>query len=115
MTNYANGGTRTLDDVLTPYMDIDGVVAAALVSTDGLLVATTGDNSNLEAIAANSASAMSSAVSLAGELGSGRPRMMTLELTGQTLVFAPMTSDLFLVLVGSRRLPAYTRDHRPSF
>ena len=115
MTESGNRGTRTLDDVLTPYMDIDGVAAAALVSTDGLLVATTGDDSNLEAIAANSASAMSSAVSLAEELGSNRPRIMTLELTGQTLVFAPLTIDLFLVLVGSQRLLAYARDHRPSF
>lgn len=99
-----NGAAPTLDGVLAPYMDIEGVSSVALVSADGLLVASAGDNSNLEVIAAHTASAMSSAASLAGELGAGLPRVMTLELPGQALLFAHLTSDLFLVLSGNRNL-----------
>lgn len=114
MTDSRRTASRALDNVLTPYMDIEGIAAAALVSADGLLVASTGDNSNLEAIAAHTASAMSSAASLARELDTDLPRM-TLELPGQALVFAPLTVDLFLVLVGNQDLLRFVSDHPASF
>lgn len=114
MTDTRRTAARALDNVLTPYMDIDGIAAAALVSADGLLVASAGDNSNLEAIAAHSASAMSSAASLAAELGADLPRM-TLELPDQALVFAPLTVDLFLVLIGKQNLLRFVSDHPASF
>ena len=114
MTDTRRTAAHALDNVLAPYMDIDGIAAAALVSADGLLVASAGDNTNLEAIAAHTASAMSSAAELGAELGASLPRM-TLELPDQTLVFAPLTGDLFLVLVGNQNLLTFVSNHRASF
>ncbi|MFA6002041.1 MAG: roadblock/LC7 domain-containing protein [Thermoleophilia bacterium] len=111
MTDTGRTTARKLDNVLASYMDIDGLTAAALVSADGLLVASAGDSANLEAIAAHTASAMSSAASLAAELGTGLPRM-TLALPDQALVFAPLTGDLFLVLIGNQSLLTFVSDRR---
>lgn len=112
MTDTERTAALVLDNVLAPYMDFDGIAAAALVSADGLLVAAAGDATNLEAIAAHTAPAMSSAASLAAELGANLPRM-TLLLSDKALLFAPLTSDLFLVLVGNHNLLTFVSD-RPS-
>lgn len=95
-------------DILVPYLEIDGVITAALVSADGLLVSAAGDHElNLEALAAYAAAAMSSATRLADELDVDPPKSIVLDLTGRDLVLAPVSTDIFLLLVRNHEiLPA---------
>lgn len=90
-----------MEAIVTPYLDIEGVTAAALVSNDGLLVAAAGDRVDLEAAAAIAATTLASADGLAGELAGVRPRLVSLDLDGLGLVLAPLTGELFLLLLGT--------------
>ena len=89
-----------LEIVLSPYMEIDGITASALVSRDGLLVESAGDVADLETAAAVAAATLASAAGLARELGSGEPRLVALDLDGKGIVMAPLTAELFLLLLG---------------
>lgn len=94
---------RPMDAIVAPYLEIDGVVAAALVSTEGLGVASAGgEDLDLEALAAYAASFMASAVDLAGELGTGLPSSLALDFPGRHLILAPVNEDLFLLLACER-------------
>ena len=85
---------------MAPYLDIDGVAAAALVATDGLLVVSTGATGlDLEALAAYGASALESARGLATELDLGLPRNITIDLSGRGLLLAPVAEGIFLMLI----------------
>lgn len=90
-----------LQKAVVPYLDIEGIEAAALVSTDGLLITWVGDAvANPEAIAANAASALASISTLAAEMGTALPRFLRLGLPDRDLILAPLTGDLALVLLG---------------
>lgn len=95
-------GVPAFDKTLTPYLEIEGIEASALVSTDGLLVAWTGERRRMdpEVIAANAASALSLLSALAGKLGARLPGAVSLGLPGRDLILASLTEDLLLVLVG---------------
>ena len=90
---------RPLENIAASYLDMEGVTAAALVSVDGLLVAAAGDGAGLEGVAAHAASTLASCLSLSREFDGASPRMIVLKLAGSDLVLAPLTEDLFLVLV----------------
>lgn len=91
-----------MDGILTPYLELDSVDAAMLVSTDGLLIAAAGNNGlDHEALAAYSASALSAAMGLAEELGTRLTGSVVLDLHSTRITLALLTSDLFLLLVGS--------------
>ena len=89
-------------DILAPYLEIEGIVSAALVSHEGLLVTSRGaDDLNLEALAAYIASVMASAHRLASELTAGRPKSSHLELiAARPGSMTPLGPDVFLLLVG---------------
>lgn len=103
MNREADNSTQALQGILSPYLEFDGIDAAMLVSTDGLLIASAGNQDyDREAIAAYSAAALSAAIGLAEELDTDLSRSVTLELAGNQLTLAPLTVDLFLLLMGSR-------------
>ena len=88
-----------MEAIVEPYLEIEGVVAAALVSTDGLRVAAAGGAGlDIEALAAYAASIMSSAVGLAQELETDLPSSLALDFPGRHLILAPVNEDLFLLL-----------------
>jgi predicted regulator of Ras-like GTPase activity (Roadblock/LC7/MglB family) len=90
-----------MNDIVAPYLEVEGIRAAALVSAQGLLVASVGAiDLNLEALAAYVATIMSSATSLANELNAGSLKSVSLKLPECVLFLALVSDDLFLVLVG---------------
>lgn len=102
MKRNAGNSTQGLEGILTPYLEFDGIDAAMLVSTDGLLVASAGNQGyDREALAACSAAALSAAVGLAEELEAGLRGNIALDLQSTRLTLAPLTADLFLLLLGS--------------
>ena len=101
MNRQANN-SHSLDRVLTPYLELDGIDAAMLVSTDGLLIAAAGTHEfDIEALAAYSATALSAAIGLAEELETRLTGSVTLDLHSAHLTLAQLSADLFLILVGS--------------
>ena len=93
----------SMDAIVAPYLEIEGVIAAALVSSDGLRVASAGgDELDLEALAAYAASVMSSAVGLADELETDLPSSLALDFPERHLILAPVSEDLFLLLASDR-------------
>lgn len=97
--------TGTLEDTIYPYLDIEGVAAAALVATDGLLVSSVGDTAgfDLEAVAAYAATTISAADELSSQLSTGNKRVITLDIPERGLIIAPVTRDLLLVLIGRQQ------------
>lgn len=96
---------KNLEAIISPYLEIDGVDLAALVSSDGLLVAAVGNvDLNREAIAAYVATTISAADELSTQLDSGRRRLVTLDLPDRGLIIAPVSTDLMLVLVGQNHI-----------
>ena len=90
-----------MNDIVAPYLEVEGIRAAALVSAQGLLVASVGAiDLNLEALAAYVATIMSSATSLANELNAGSLKSVSLKLPECVLFLALVSDDLSLVLVG---------------
>jgi predicted regulator of Ras-like GTPase activity (Roadblock/LC7/MglB family) len=99
-----------LESIIAPYLDIDEVSVAALVSNDGLLIAVAGTAGlDLEAAAALAASTLASAAGLAGELAAGGPRLVALDLDGLGLVLAPLSGEMFLLLGGTPGILALAR------
>ncbi len=100
----ASDSERSLEQVLSPYLEISGVNTASLVSSDGLLVASAGGAGlNLEALAARAALLAAATAELSSELG-GRPRILALDNDGVGIILAPLTSDLLLVIVGTTKI-----------
>ncbi len=99
---------RSLAEIITPYLDIESVTAAALVSWDGLLVVSAGSGIDMEALAAHSASALAATGALAAELG-GPPRILSLETGSHGLILAPLTQEVFLALAGNRSILSLNR------
>jgi predicted regulator of Ras-like GTPase activity (Roadblock/LC7/MglB family) len=103
LNREAGKNNQALQGILTPYLEFDGIDTAMLVSTDGLLIASAGNQEyNREALAAYSAAAFSAAVGLAEELDTDLSGGVILELRGIRLTLASLTADLFLLLLGSR-------------
>jgi len=89
-----------MNDIVVPYLQIDGVITAALVSAEGLPVAAAGSTEvSVEVLAAYAGAAMSAAVELAGELEMQTPRILTLDFSGRALILAPVTNEIFLLLI----------------
>lgn len=94
-----------LEATIAPYLELSGVDNAALVSNDGLLVASVGANGlDMEAIAAYVATTISAAGELSSQLESAKRRIVWLDLPDHGMVIAPVTDDILLVLVGQSHL-----------
>jgi predicted regulator of Ras-like GTPase activity (Roadblock/LC7/MglB family) len=103
MNPEPENSARSFEGILSPYLDHDGVGLAMLVSTDGLLIAAAGsDDFDREALAAYSAAALSAAVGMAEELDTDMRGTVALDLQDIHLILAPLTADLFLLLIGGR-------------
>ena len=97
-----NGSPRatSLERLLVPYLEIEGVDAALLVSTDGLLVSRAGGaGRDLDALAARTAALVASAGDLSEELGN-RIRLLALDNDGEAVILAPLTAELQLMIMG---------------
>lgn len=92
-----------MNDIVAPYLEIEGIAAAALVSAQGLLVASAGAfDFNLEGLAAYVATIMASAKSLSDELDAGSLKSVSLELPERVLFLTRVSDDLFLALTGDK-------------
>lgn len=107
---YKSGGNRgdVFQDIVASYLELDAVEASALITSDGLLVASAGDSVyDLETLAALSSPMISKAREFAAEFGGPEPGLMSLSLSGHGVILAPMSEDMFLVLVGGTGMLAY--------
>ena len=109
MTPDGGKSYGSLTKIISPYLVIEGVTTAALVSTDGLLVTVAGgEEIDMQALAAHSASALAVINVLAEELG-GPPRILSLEVSRQGLILAPLTKEVFLALAGDPAILSLAR------
>lgn len=93
-----------LEAIIDPYLDIDGIESAALVSRDGLLITSVGDSVlDLEAVAAYAATTLSAADELWAQLESGNRRYIAIDLADSALVVAVITDDILLLLNGRKQ------------
>jgi predicted regulator of Ras-like GTPase activity (Roadblock/LC7/MglB family) len=87
---------------LAPYRKTPGIAAALLISHDGFVVAADADDGfDAGAVAAQVAGAIDMGARLAGELGQGNAKYISLEFDELNVVLAPFGSELMLILVGS--------------
>lgn len=108
MPGAGNSGAGAIEEIVKPYLAIEGVSAVALVSADGLLVVSAGDNSlDLEALAANAATALSSTMGMAAGGPNNIPRFIAVDLSDRGLILAPLSKELLLVLAGDPSILAY--------
>jgi predicted regulator of Ras-like GTPase activity (Roadblock/LC7/MglB family) len=100
-----------MKELIEPYLELTGVDAAAIVSQEGFLVASTGNSSaeEFEALAAHAASILSFAGELALEMGQRGPRLVTIDLGSQGMILAPLNSEMFLILSGGRKIFGLTQ------
>ena len=89
--------------ILAEFTNIDGVHTACLVGRDGFLLdslARTGIDA--EMISAIASSGFGSAESMGNQLGQGDLNMTMLEYTEGPVLFAPVGSEAFLVIVADK-------------
>ncbi len=100
---------NTFREVVSAYLDLEAVDAAALVTKDGLLIASAGEQiCDFETLGALAAPALSIARELAMEFGDPAPRLVSLSLSERGLLFAPLSPDVFLILVGGTDVLSYS-------
>lgn len=95
-----------MKELIEPYLELNGVDAAAMVSQEGLLVASTGNSSpkDFEALAAHAASILSLAGELALEMGQRAPNTVSVDLGDRGMILAPLNREMFLILTGNRKI-----------
>ncbi len=95
------GNQASLKEIISPYLEIAGVFSVALATTEGLLVSVAGENGvRMEAVAALAAGSLTNIAALAAELGD-HLRIMGFDFHRQGLIIAPLTREVFLILLGS--------------
>lgn len=98
-------------EIIRDYLDIEGVLAAVLVSDQGLVVnGATRDAIDLETISALVVDTVASAQRVGIEAAVGKIDMMTLEFERLSILLAPFDSELMLALVA--RPGTFARDTR---
>lgn len=98
---------NALDGMIRPYLEVDGVHSAALISVDGLLVARVGHaETDFELVAARAASLVAEAHDLAAVSGPAPLKLLSLHTAGGGLVIAPLTDDLLILLIGDKGIVA---------
>lgn len=103
-----NGGDPIKDPIKDPiyeiirgYLEIDGVLAAVLVSDQGLVVnAAMRDPFDIDTISALVVDTVASARLVGAEAAVGKIETMTLEFEKLSLLLAPFDNELMLALVG---------------
>jgi predicted regulator of Ras-like GTPase activity (Roadblock/LC7/MglB family) len=98
------GGAVTADDpiheLMCSYLDIPGMLAAILVSDQGLVVNfAKSQDIDIDSISALVMDTVSAAQRFGDEMGVGRIDTMTLEFESMTLLLAPFEHDVMLALV----------------
>lgn len=94
-------GPGSFEAIIEPWLDLPGVTAAVLASTDGLLIAAAGRHGReTEALAADCASVLAAAGGLFSEAGQARPRLIAIETAGRGVILAPLGRELFLIITG---------------
>ena len=109
MTGSGPGNRDGFNNVVSAYLELEAVDAAALVTRDGLLVASAGAAvCDFETLGALAAPALSIARELANEFGEPEPALVSLNLSERGLIFAPLNPDIFLILVGGAAILSYS-------
>lgn len=98
MSNTRDSGG--FEAALEPWLAVEGVEVAALVSVDGLLVAWVGSPAyHRQAVAARAASALGALEALAAELGAATPAAIKAGLPGADTLLVPIGNDLALFIL----------------
>ena len=93
-------GGDPIYEIIREYLDIEGVLAAVLVSDQGLVVnGATRDAIDLDTISALVVDTVASAQRVGLEAGVGKIDTMTLEFERLSLLLAPFDNELMLALV----------------
>jgi predicted regulator of Ras-like GTPase activity (Roadblock/LC7/MglB family) len=91
----------TLTAHLAPYRQAPGVLAAMLISSDGFVVAADADDGfDKDAVAALASGVFGIGARLAYELRQDGARYVAIDFSDLTMVLAPFSEQLMLVLVG---------------
>lgn len=94
--------------IVSSYLELDAVLASALITWDGLVIASAGDSvCDFESLGALAAPLLNKAGELAAEFGEPGPRIMSLGLPDQGVIMAPLNNDMFLILVGDKAILTY--------
>ncbi len=101
-----------MESLVAPYLDLEGVEAAALVSTDGFTVAAAGSGIDFDALGAHAAALLATARELAAEMEQQPPKALSIDLGRRGLVVAPIDNEVFLVLAGSALVLQHARGRR---
>jgi predicted regulator of Ras-like GTPase activity (Roadblock/LC7/MglB family) len=97
MTDQADTLARTL----ASYRETPGMVAALLVSHDGLVIAAdAAPDFDIDAFAAQAGGMISYVAGLGGELGEHTTKYIAVEFETVTMVLAPFGEELLLALLG---------------
>lgn len=87
-------------DLMCSYLDIPGMLAAILVSDQGLVVnCAKSQDIDIDSISALVMDSVSAAQRFGQEMNVGRIDTMTLEFESMTLLLAPFEHDVMLALV----------------
>jgi len=95
--------TLDLKAILNELTRKTGIIAALVVSRDGFIIdGTSGEDVDLETLAAITSSAFVAWESAGIEVAIGQPRVLLVETENGSLVVTPVDSDALLVLMGNR-------------
>ena len=93
-------GTDPIDELMCSYLDISGMLAAILVSNDGLVInCAMTQETEIETISALVIDVVTSAQRFGVETSAGRLDTMTIEFEGLSLLLAPFEQDVMMALV----------------
>ena len=96
-----NSHSDAFTNRLAPYRDVPGMLAALLISRDGLVIAADAEpDFDAEAFAAQAGGVIQSSLRLAMELGESAAKYIAVEFEQATMVLAPFNNELTLALVG---------------
>jgi predicted regulator of Ras-like GTPase activity (Roadblock/LC7/MglB family) len=95
--------TMDLKAILNDLTRKPGMIAALVVSRDGFIIdGTSGEDVDLEALAAVTSSAFIAWESAGIEVAIGQPRVLLVETENGSLVVTPVDADALLVVMGNR-------------
>ena len=95
--------TLDLKTILNELTRKTGIIAALVVSRDGFIIdGTSGEDVDLEALAAVTSGAFVAWEAAGVEVAIGQPRVLLVETESGAIVVTPVDADAMLVLMGNR-------------
>ncbi|MBN1485512.1 MAG: roadblock/LC7 domain-containing protein [Chloroflexia bacterium] len=96
--------TSEIRDLLGSFRSMDGILLAAVVATDGLLIEGVADKDvEVDAVCAVASNGLVMAEALGREIGRGGGIQTILEYKSGLVVLEPLSEDAMVLIVSSRR------------